>query len=446
MIKIKRGLDIPISGAPEQSIQQARAVRQVAVIGFDYVGMKPTMNVQEGDSVKLGQELFADKKTPGVIFTAPGSGKVVAVNRGEKRALQSVVIELSGNDEDAVTFETGGPEQLSREQIRDVLVKSGQWVAFRTRPFSKVPPVDAVPKAIFVPTMDSNPLAADPSVYLNEAGQDFVKGLDYIAKLTDGRVYVCKRPGSDIPPSTNSHVRIEEFDGPHPAGIVGTHIHFLEPASMEHVVWTIDPQDVIAFAKLFQTGRIHTDRVISLAGPQVEKPRLLRTRLGACTDELVAGEVKAGENRVLSGSVLNGRKAHGPYAYLGRYHSQVSVLREGRERGIFEDLWLGRDKHSVKNIYVSKFNPGKLFDFTTSQNGSPRAMVPIGAYEAIMPLDILPTQLLRAIIVGDTEVAQQLGALELDEEDLALCTYVCPGKYEYGPILRDNLTRIEHEG
>ncbi len=446
MIKIKRGLDIPINGAPEQSIQQARAVKQVGVIGFDYVGMKPTMSVQEGDTVRLGQELFADKKTPGVRFTAPGSGKVVAINRGEKRALQSVVIELAGSDDDGITFQTGSAEQLNREQIRDVLVESGQWVALRTRPFSKVPAPDSVPKAIFVPAMDSNPLAADPATFLRESGQDFVKGLDYLAKLTDGTVYVCKRPGSDIPASSNAQVRVEEFDGPHPAGIVGTHIHFLEPASMDHVVWTIDPQDVIAFAKLFETGRIFTDRVVALAGPQVDKPRLLRTRLGACTDELTAGEVKSGDNRVLSGSVLNGRKAHGPYAYLGRYHSQVSVLREGRERGIFEYLWLGREKHSVKNIYVSKFSPGKRFDMTTSQNGSPRAMVPVGAYETIMPLDILPTQLLRAIIVGDTEVAQQLGALELDEEDLALCTYVCPGKYEYGPILRDNLTRIEHEG
>ncbi len=446
MIKIKRGLDIPISGAPEQSIQQARGVRQVAVIGFDYVGMKPTMSVQEGDSVRLGQELFADKKTPGVKFTAPGSGKVVAINRGQKRALQSVVIELSGSDDDALTFATGSPDQLSRDQIRDVLVESGQWTAFRTRPFSKVPAIDSVPRAIFVPAMDSNPLAADPSVYLHEHGQEFVRGLDYVAKLTEGRVYVCKRPGSDIPPSTNAHVRVEEFDGPHPAGIVGTHIHFLEPASMGHVVWTIDPQDVIAIARLFETGRLHTERVIALAGPQVEKPRLLRTRLGANTDELTAGEIKAGDNRVLSGSVLNGRRAHGAYAFLGRYHNQVTVLREGRERGIFEYLWLGRNKHSVMNIYVSKFAPERRFDMNTSQNGSPRAMVPVGAYESIMPLDILPTQLLRAIIVGDTETAQQLGALELDEEDLALCTYVCPGKYEYGPILRDNLTRIEHEG
>ncbi len=446
MIKIKRGLDIPITGAPEQTIQQARGVQRVAVIGFDYVGMKPTMAVQEGDTVKLGQELFADKKTPGVRFTSPGSGTVKKINRGEKRALQSVEVELAATDDDAVTFPTGTAEQLSREQIQNTLVESGQWVAFRTRPFSKVPAPGSAPKAIFVPAMDSNPLAADPALILREAGDSFVRGLDFLAKLTDGKVYVCKRPGSEIPSSSNARVQVEEFDGPHPSGIVGTHIHFLEPASMNHIVWTIDPQEVIAIAKLFETGRLYTERVVALSGPQVDKPRLLRTRLGACTDELVAGEAKLGDNRVIAGSILNGRKAHGPYAFLGRYHNQISVLREGRERGIFEYLWLGREKHSVMNIYVSKFAPDRKMDMHTSQNGSPRAMVPIGAYEGIMPLDILPTQLLRAIIVGDTQTAQELGALELDEEDLALCTYVCPGKYEYGPILRDNLTRIEHEG
>lgn len=210
--------------------------------------------------------------------------------------------------------------------------------------------------------------------------------------------------------------------------------------------WNLNYQDVIAIGKLFTTGQLWTERVIALAGPVVEKPRLVRTRLGANLDELAAGQLQPGNNRLISGSVLGGRTAHGAYAYLGRYHLQLSCLKEGDQREFLHYLRPGVEKHSLLNVFVSRLLGGKRFAFTTSTNGSPRAMVPVGNYEAVMPLDILPTQLLRYLIVGDTEMAQKLGALELDEEDLALCSYVCAGKYEYGPILRDNLARIEQEG
>jgi len=211
------------------------------------------------------------------------------------------------------------------------------------------------------------------------------------------------------------------------------------------MVWTVGYQDVMAIGDLFLTGRINPSRVVALAGPQVESPRLVRTRVGASLDELTAGQLKSGENRVISGSVFGGRAGGSNVRYLGRYHTQISGLAEGRERQFMHFVRPGMNAFSVLPIYLSRLL-GKQFDFTTSTNGSERAMVPIGTYEKIMPLDVLPTQLLRALIVGDTEVAQKLGCLELDEEDLALCTFVCPGKYEYGPILRDNLTRIEIEG
>ncbi len=232
----------------------------------------------------------------------------------------------------------------------------------------------------------------------------------------------------------------------HPAGNAGTHIHHLDPVSATKTVWTISYQDVIAIGLLFTTGVLSTERVISLAGPQVREPRLVRTRLGASLDEINAGQLKDGENRVVSGSVFGGRTASGPFAFLGRYHNQISVLAEGRDRPFLHYLRAGFNNFSSLSIYVSSFFKGKTYDFNTTTNGSERAMVPIGAYERIMPLDILPTQLLRSLIVGDTDTAQKLGCLELDEEDLALCTFVCPGKYEYGPILRNNLTRIEKEG
>lgn len=444
MIKISKGLDVPIVGAPAQQIETGPRVRTVAVVGFDYVGMKPTMEVAVGDRVKTGQLLFTDKKTEGVRYTAPATGVVSAINRGEKRVLQSVVIDAE--DDDFVDFgavPAGELANLGAERIRKTLIESGLWTALRTRPYSKVPALDAQPQAIFVNAMDTQPLAADPAVIVAEYREDFINGLTLLAQLSD-RLYVCKAPGADIP--SVDAARVEEFSGPHPAGLAGTHIHFLEGASARRKVWTINYQDVIAFGKLFTNGQLWIERVIALAGPQVEKPRLLRTRLGAHLDELVAGQIVPGENRVISGSILGGRTARGPVAYLGRYHLQVSVLKEGIEREFMGWLSPGTQKHSTLKIYLSQFTPGRLFNYTTNTNGSERAMVPVGAYEKVMPLDILPTQLLRALIVGDTQTAQALGALELDEEDLALCTYVCPGKYEYGPILRENLTRIEHEG
>ena len=447
MIKIKRGLDIPILGAPRQVIEDAPAARNVALVGFDYVGMKPTMEVREGDRVKAGQLLFTDKKTEGVRFTAPASGVVSAINRGARRVLQSVVIEVDGDDGEAFEAYAGDAiADLAPEAIRQQLVQSGQWTALRTRPYSKVPAVDAEAAAIFITAMDTHPLCADPAVIIQDQAEAFTTGQTLLARLTSGKVYVCAAEDADIPLATAANIQGARFAGPHPAGLAGTHIHFLEGVSGEKVVWTVGYQDVIAIGRLFLDGRLYPDRIIALSGPQVENPRLLRTRLGADLQALCAGETKPGDNRLISGSVLGGRSVHGATAYLGRYHNQVSVLLEGRKREFMGWMSPGISKHSNLGIYVSSFFGGKPMPMTTNTNGSQRAMVPVGSYETVVPQDYLPTHLLRALIVGDTEMAQSLGCLELEEEDLALCTYVCPGKYEYGPILRDNLTRIEKEG
>jgi Na+-transporting NADH:ubiquinone oxidoreductase subunit A len=445
MIKIKRGLDIPIQGAPRQVIEDAPAARAVALVGFDYVGMKPTMAVREGEKVKLGQLLFTDKKTEGVRYTAPAAGVVSAINRGARRVLQSVVIEVEGSEAETFsTYEKGALPDAAI--IREQLVRSGQWTALRTRPYSKVPEVESQAAAIFVTAMDTQPLAADPAVIIAEQAEAFCFGQDLLAALTSGKLYLCTAPGADVPSGDAANIELAQFAGPHPAGLAGTHVHFLEGASASKTVWTIGYQEVIAIGRLFLDGRLYTDRVIALGGPQVENPRLLRSRLGVDLQALCAGQLKNGENRIISGSVLGGRGVQGGTAYLGRYHNQVSVLLEGRHREFMGWLSPGLNKHSNLGIYVSSFTGKKPLPMTTNTNGSERAMVPMGSFENVMPMDILPTQLLRALIVGDTEMAQALGCLELEEEDLALCSYVCSGKYEYGPILRDNLTSIEKEG
>lgn len=449
MIKIRRGLDLPIAGAAPREIHAGPDIRSVALLGSDYVGLRPTLAVREGDRVRPGQLLFADRDNADVAFTAPGGGRVRAILRGERRVLQALVIDLEDDLDGAGSpaFAARTPAELPglrRDQVVDTLVQSGLWTALRTRPYSKIPAPDAQPHSLFVTAIDTNPLCADPARVIAGARADFVAGLAVLTRLPDGPVHLCVAAGADIPGADG--VTRHEFTGPHPAGLVGTHIHFIDPVGPGKTVWHIGYQDVIAIGRLFATGRLDPERVVALSGPCVTMPRLLRTRLGASIADLARGSLAPGEVRVVSGSVLSGRRAMAPLDYLGRYHVQVSALEEGARRSFLRYLSPGTGAHSALPIYLSHLARGRKFAMTCNTNGSARAMVPLGNYEKVMPLDILPTQLLRALIVGDTETAQQLGCLELDEEDLALCTYVCVGKYEYGPILRDNLTRIEREG
>ncbi len=446
-IRIKKGLDIPIAGSPEPRIDAAPRCRSVALLGTDVHSLQPRLAVKVGDRVRLGQTLFTDKRNPGVVFTSPGAGRVSAINRGARRTLQSVVVELDGDDAETFTAHApAGLATLQRGNVRDTLLASGMWPAFRTRPFSHVPRVDQEPAAIFVTAIDTNPLAADPALIVADAGDAFLNGLTAVARLTSGHVYVCTAPGSGVATPPGEQFRHAEFAGPHPAGLPGTHIHLLEPVGENKTVWHVGYQDVIAIGRLLTSGQLPTERVIALGGPRVRKPRLLRTRAGASTQDLLRDETEPGRLRIISGSVLSGHRASGPLAYLGRYHNQLSVLGEGSEREFLAWMRPGMNKYSAARAYVAHLFHRGGYDMTTTQNGSPRAMVSIGTFERVMPLDILPTPLLKALIVEDTDAAKALGALELDEEDLALCSFVCNGKYDYGPFLRMNLDEIEANG
>ncbi|MDA1313191.1 MAG: Na(+)-translocating NADH-quinone reductase subunit A [Acidobacteria bacterium] len=449
-----KGLDLPMAGAPEQVIEGASQPRHVAVLADDYIGMKPTMHVSVGDDVRRGQLLFEDKKTSGVRYTAPASGKVAAVNRGARRALQSVVIQLDqaelaggGDSVEFSSFERQSPGALSRDQVTNLLLESGLWTALRARPFDRVANPQKPPHSIFVTAMDTNPLAPSVEKVLEGKQEDFERGLRTVGRLTEGPVFVCKSASSTLKVPSDGPIREETFKGPHPSGTVGFHIHTLDPVDRNKIVWHVGYQDVVAIGRLFATGRLDVERIVALAGPSVRRPRLLRTRLGVSTADLTARELVDGELRIISGSVLSGRTAGDAiFGYLGRYHNQVCVLREGREREFLGWLAPGASKYSTVNTFLSKLIPGKKFAFSTARNGSDRAIVPIGMYERVMPLDILPTFLLRSLAVGDMEKCEELGCLELSEEDLALCSFVCPGKIEYGPLLRNVLTSIEKEG
>lgn len=456
---IQKGLDLPITGKPLQQItdEPAKRLTRVAILADDFIGMKPRMLVNEGEPVRRGQALFEDRKRPGVMHVATAAGTVVGVVRGDKRALRSVIIELNEReqagaptDDDFQPFEafTGRPvAELSAEEVRALLVESGAWTGLRARPFSRVPPVDQAPASIFVTAMNTHPLAGDPAVCLEGQQAALEAGLAALTKLTHGPVYLCRRPGADIGPGMVEGVKVEEFSGPHPAGLAGTHIHMLDPVSRGKTVWYINVADVVMAGQVMLTGRLHPERVLSVGGPMAVNPRLIRGRIGAALSELLDGEAKPGEVRCISGSVFGGRAASGEVlGFLGRYDQGVSLIAEERARHFLGWLTPGEHSFSIFPIYLAKLFGGHDFDFTTTTNGSPRAMVPIGMYEDVMPLDILPTFLLRALASGDLERAEQLGALELDEEDLALCTMVCPGKNDYGAMLRQRLDTIEREG
>ena len=267
-------------------------------------------------------------------------------------------------------------------------------------------------------------------------------------KLLDCPIHVSVGENSSLPITENDNLNLHTFSGPHPAGLVGTQMHFISPASLSNINWSLGYQDVIAIGELFKTGQISVQRIISIAGPQVINPSYFQTRLGACTDEITAGELTQRENRIISGSVISGREAIGPYAYLGRYHNQISVVAEpnSKDREFMNWLTPGPRKFSKIPLFLSSLFPNKIFKFKALMNGSDRPIVPIGVYEEVLPLKVLPAMLLRNVVLMDTEKIQALGGLELDEEDLSLCSFVCPGKYDFGSLLRAGLTKIELEG
>lgn len=408
------------------------------------------MLVEEGDSVTLGQPLFIDKHHPGVPFCSPGTGRVTAINRGPRRALHSVVVELGDVNTGAALFEPLGRQeilQLKHNEAADRLRQSGLWAAFRQRPFSRVPEPDAMPRSIFVTAIDTRPLAADPKVVAGEQPEAFVDGLRVLTVLTEGPVWLCTAPGWNLPVPNSDRIRHAAFDGPHPAGLPGTHIHLLDPVGADRMVWHIGYQDVIAIGKLFSQGVIDNGRIVALGGTCIAEPRLVRTRLGASIDELLGSCVDDCVGcRTISGSVLGGRTAEGGLAFLGRYHEQVSAVPEGGERHLFGWTGVFPWRYSAARTFLRKAGHTRRFNITTAQNGRFSGMIPTRAFEKVMPLDILPSPLFRALLVKDTDQAQALGCLELDEEDLALCSFVCPAKIDYGQALRVNLMQIEREG
>ena len=410
--RLRNGLDIEIAGRPSGSVRDGRPVGSVALLGHDCLGVRPDFRVAVGDRVRTGQTVFVDRKRPAIAFAAPATGRVTAINLGDRRRLDSLVIAV---EDDA--FETfPRPEgALDGEALRTLLLRGGLWPSFRARPFGRIPDPDAVPAAIFVTAIDSNPLSAEPAVLLQPDLAAFQRGVMALTLLTDGPVFICQRPGPAL--AGGEGIRVARVAGPHPAGLAGTHVHHLMPVSSGRAVWHVGCQDVVAIGELIETGRFRHTRAIALAGPGAARPGIVTTRLGADLDDLTSGETTGGVVRLLSGSVLSGRAS----GFLGRYHAQVTVL---------DDAAAPARRPMLQRL------------LSLLENASAGPTLPLEAFERAMPLDILPVPLMRALSVGDVETAERLGCLELVEEDMALLSYLCPGRADYGALLRLTLDEI----
>ena len=442
---LRRGLDVPIEGSPQQKISKGNPPKTMAVKGTDFNGLKPKMLVSEGDKVDKGTPLFCHKDCPEIRFVSPCKGNVQSINRGEKRSLLSVVIEVENLSAKSVNFiKQNKSIKSQKEFVKKCLLDSGLWTSFLTRPYSKIPNPKSEPSSIFITAIDTEPLCPDADVVIDDNLEAFEEGIKKVALLTKGKVFVCNKEENQF---DIEGCEVIGFEGPHPAGLVGTHIHFLDAPDANKTVWSIGYQDIIAIGKLFLSGYLEAERTIAICGPLAKNPRLVRTYEGASLKDLLENEYLNDDLcRIVSGSVLSGVIAENKLAYLSKYSRQVTLMHEDRNKILFGWIKPQPNKFSVMPVLISAFMPSKLFNLTSNLNGGRRAMVPTGIFETLMPQDYLPTQLLRSLLVMDTDTAQSLGALELDEEDLALATFACPAKYEYGPALRDCLQKIEKEG
>lgn len=433
-VTIRRGYDLPIAGAAGERVERGPAVRRVAVLGTDFEGVRPSLAVEEGERVAIGDPLFTDRKRAAIRFCSPGSGRVSAIRRGRRRVLLAVVVDL----EDSATTRqaevpAGAIGALRPEAIRETLLRYGLWPAFRTRPYGRIPDADAEARALFVTAIDTEPLSAEPAVLIGPRSDAFRAGLRVLARLHRGPLYVCTSHRFDIElPDAERLVHVR-FRGPHPAGLAGTHIHHLAPASEARPAWHVGYRDVIAIGRLFADGVIDTRTDIAVAGPALQRPALIETRLGAELDALVRDRGPAADARVISGSPLSGREWTTEQPFLGRYHRQVSVLPEVLGRA--ERNGQRGEGFSVTSPLARLLarRPRRL---DTRLVGRPAGLVPFEIYERVFPYDLPVVPLLRSLVASDAERAIDLGALELDAEDFGLLSAVCPARYDYAAAWR----------
>ncbi|MCF8221527.1 MAG: Na(+)-translocating NADH-quinone reductase subunit A [Bacteroidales bacterium] len=443
-IKIRKGLNIRLKGKPDKILIPEEQPGRYAVKPVDFPGLFPKMCVKPGEEVKAGTCLFWDKKNEDIKFTAPVSGIVRDVVRGERRRILEVVIDAKGDDYE--DFGKSDPEKMDAGDIKKKLLVSGMWPAVRQRPYHVVANPEDTPKSIFISGFDTAPIAADLD-YIIELmpEEDYQTGIKVLRKLTEGKVFLNLAANSSSSTLKKTPgVEISYFSGPHPAGNVGIQIHHLDPVNKGEVVWYINLQDIVSIGKLFNEGRYAPDKIVALAGSEVEKPRYHRTRTGACIDTITKGNILSDNVRYISGNVLTGQKIAAD-GFLGYYDSTISVIPEGDYYEFFGWITPGFKKFSFSRTFPTWLMPKKKYRLDTNMHGGERAFVITGEYEKVLPMDVYPMQLLKAILIDDIDKMEQLGIYEVAEEDFALCEYICPSKIEIQSIIRKGLDEMIRE-
>ena len=443
VIRLKKGLNIKLKGSAEKVLEKLPVPATVALKPTDFPGLTPKLSVKAEAEVKAGDALFYDKYHPEIVFTAPVGGKVVSVNRGERRKILEVVIETNKSAGSA-KFKKADPASLSGDEVKEQILKSGLWPFIKKRPYGIIASPSEKPRSIYISTFDTAPLAPDYNFVLEGQLNTFQTGVNALAKLTEGKVHLGVNQGSAFTGIKN--VEINTFEGPHPAGNVGIQIANTNPINRGEVVWTINVQEVLFIGRLFETGEVDFTKIVALTGSEIKEPKYYQTVLGAPVATLTKGKLVSADynQRIIGGNVLTGTKLAST-SFLGYYNSQVSVIPEGDEYEFVGWADPGFNKFSATKTFFGKLFPKKEYTLNANLHGGERAFVMSGQYEKLVPMDILPVHLLKAILVNDIDKMERLGIYEVIEEDFALCEYACTSKIEVQKILREGINTMIKE-
>lgn len=444
-IRLRKGLNIKLQGKAEKIVSLMSDTKHYTVCPSDFTGIIPKMLVNEGDFVKAGSPLFQNKSNESIVVSSPVSGKVQRIVRGEKRILEQIQIESDGRNE-SIDFGKAEISSITREAILEKLLKSGLWVALRQRPYHKVANPEHTPKAIFISAFDTAPLAPDYDFIMYGQEEFFQKGVDVLKKLTNGKLHLNISDKTEAPVFLNcKNTEINVFSGKHPAGNVGVQIHHIDPVNKGEVVWYVNPQHVIMIGKLFDKGIYDATKIVALTGSEVKNPQYYRMISGVSLEGFFLNKLKQENVRIISGNVLTGKRIEPNGGSVGFYDSQLSIIPEGTYYEFFGWASPGFKKFSPSRTFLSWLFPKKNYTLDTNYHGGERAFVMSGQYEQVVPMDILPVHLLKAILIEDIELMEKLGIYEIADEDFALCEYVCTSKIEVQSIIRKGLELMQKE-
>ncbi len=448
LIKTKRGLDIQISGKAEEMMGKTLISETIAIVPDQYHGITPKVLVKEGDEVKAGSAVFRDKNFEAMNFVSPVSGKVLAVNRGERRKVLSIVVQ-NDNKYTYESFKSTSIDKLNADEIKQLLLQSGLWTYIKQRPYDVIANPDKAPKAIFVSGFDSAPLAPNYNFVFSGQMNDFQTGIDALVKLTGLKVQLGIKNG-DTTFANVKNVDITAYEGPHPIGNVGIQINHVNPVNKAEVVWTLNAQDLIFIGRLFNQGKVDLTRTVAITGPEVVKPHYIKTVFGTEISTLIKGNVTMGiEHRYISGNVLSGTQQPAK-GCIDPYATQITVIKEGKDVHELVGWAMPRfNRFSVSGTYfttiLQKVFGKKSFEYDARLMGGVRAIIMSGEYDKVLPMDILPEFLIKSMIVGNIDKMEALGAYEIAPEDVALCEFVCTSKLPLQAIVRDALDNMKKE-